>query len=745
MATTKIIPDAYTEYEDGHIGAVAASLANIEAKIGGAEGGIPNKLYVLSGPDAKANAKKIFIGGPLLRAIEEAFDAGSSTIYAWRVGPCSRAEYHLNNDGGGTGIRLVAKEYGECGNDIQVTVDEQLNNVVPGYWYLNADDHQLVHLDENGDVLGTVDLSPHLATARGCCLQFTDPDDPAFMSVWVGGTDSSGHEVLRHFASDGTLIPGDSMDLSTFITTENITAMLFAMSGDGDVMIGLSTPTRMYMLDGIEATPAEPSSEIIYADDLGIASPDISGGCLGFQMDEGEPMPTGIMALDKTARTIYEIGPFGPGGGGPTSVLRTINLSGIDGSDQATGLSTNFWSGNTLLATPASPSGWRMIQFPSYLDNPNEGDINNAFSFGHAISGLSFTAEELQFHMVIDIWDNGEDDPEHHTFYGTGNQFLASIISGGQDLVDAEFGEEGHLDTFDDPANFWGGSDGLYPSNGDYLHALDLSQNKPEISWVHCVGATGEDMWNAILIHCDEMLEVHLSERFAVLECPMFSSSYEEGSAEYLGDLQTYVDDIVQRMQLVGNRNGVVFAGGAQFMDSDGKKYIAGSITPACAGVMASLEVQQSLINKQVPNILKLVPEFSPGHVQQLIQARVNCVRLKPGRGFIIAHSLTAAPSGSDYSRVNDLRAVYYGGKAAREAAQPLVGEENDEEGNGLRLLESFMSRPLDVMEDHGQIDDYEIEAVSSENDRLLGDVYVDLGIQPLRAMEKIYTKVFLK
>jgi len=155
--------------------------------------------------------------------------------------------------------------------------------------------------------------------------------------------------------------------------------------------------------------------------------------------------------------------------------------------------------------------------------------------------------------------------------------------------------------------------------------------------------------------------------------------------------------------------------------------------------------VQQSLINKQVPNILKLVPEFSPGHVQQLIQARVNCVRLKPGRGFIIAHSLTAASPGSDYSRVNDLRAVYYGGKAAREAAQPLVGEENDEEGNGLRLLESFMSRPLDVMEDHGQIDDYEIEAVSSDNDRLLGDVYVDLGIQPLRAMEKIYTKVFLK
>ena len=30
----KIIPDAYTEYDDGRIGAVAARLANVEAKIG---------------------------------------------------------------------------------------------------------------------------------------------------------------------------------------------------------------------------------------------------------------------------------------------------------------------------------------------------------------------------------------------------------------------------------------------------------------------------------------------------------------------------------------------------------------------------------------------------------------------------------------------------------------------------------------------------------------------------------------
>jgi len=48
-------------------------------------------------------------------------------------------------------------------------------------------------------------------------------------------------------------------------------------------------------------------------------------------------------------------------------------------------------------------------------------------------------------------------------------------------------------------------------------------------------------------------------------------------------------------------------------------------------------------------------------------------------------------------------------------------------------------------MRDGGQIDAFELSAVSTAQDRLLGDVYVSLGIQPRRAMEMIYTTVYLK
>jgi len=68
MTVRKIIPDSYTEYEDGHIGVIPASLANVEAKIGPADDGQPNKVFTLSGPDAKKQANKVF-GRAVGRAI----------------------------------------------------------------------------------------------------------------------------------------------------------------------------------------------------------------------------------------------------------------------------------------------------------------------------------------------------------------------------------------------------------------------------------------------------------------------------------------------------------------------------------------------------------------------------------------------------------------------------------------------------------------------------------------------------
>ncbi len=255
MATTRIIPDACTEYEDGHIGAVAPSLANVEAKIGAAMGGLANRLYVFSGPDAKAQAKLVFRGGPLLKAIEEAFDAGSSTIYAWRVGQTAKASLDLNRKEGGAGIHLVAREGGAYWNRVNVTVDREIAEVIPNTWYLNAAANTLVLLDDEGQLVRSVDLSAHFVVARGCCIEFgSEMEQGDLPSVWIGGTDSDGHEVLRHFDADGTLIPEHSMDLSAFITTEQITALPFIMTNpDQGPLVFVSTPTKLYALQEIDS------------------------------------------------------------------------------------------------------------------------------------------------------------------------------------------------------------------------------------------------------------------------------------------------------------------------------------------------------------------------------------------------------------------------------------------------------------------------------------------------------------
>ena len=57
--TQQIVPDAYTTYTDGHLGVVAPNLANVEAKIGPAQGGVPGKVYTLGGASARQQARTI--------------------------------------------------------------------------------------------------------------------------------------------------------------------------------------------------------------------------------------------------------------------------------------------------------------------------------------------------------------------------------------------------------------------------------------------------------------------------------------------------------------------------------------------------------------------------------------------------------------------------------------------------------------------------------------------------------------
>ena len=763
MTKRRIIPDTYTEYEDGHLGLVAPSLANVEAKIGAADGGAPNKVYTLAGPDARNQARVIFKGGPLLHAIEEALDAGSTRIHAVRIGTSTRAYINLEGMDGSDALRIKG-DYGDSGNNHHVHVHQDFQDVTLGYAAVFiGHPGRVVFYDEALESIRFVPLSEDIAVPVGIGVHILPAAISGGADFWVLGYKAGEDKtpMLWHYDENDELLPDETLDLSELIP-------------EGDVISGIVNPgmpgkeilitTDKHMLAISADEPGAPVLDFEWDyEALGIEGPDITSGAIGGETSPEAPEDDpwgGIFVLDRASNKVFLLAENDEL---PMAMVSELDLSTWIGGDSPEGLALGEGPGDLLVAVRNQgnyPNG-RLLQLTVDWNAEPEPLVLDVIEheIDPDVMGLGEFVVDAQLTTTVTIQDRNMSPFLSRSYEGSGSLLTAtpavadSINESG--VYEAELLTDPAVllmptsdpEELPDPNTylpFYGGTDPVALTNGDYLAGLDATVSKVDTSWIHAVGATSDALWTAILLHCAEMFEQHQSERFAILETPTFTTEADEGSAEYLAALQDHVDAIVEMTGKVGDRNSVIFAGSAQFMASDGTTYHR-SIAAACGGTMAGLEVQKSLINKPVRNVLKLIPEFSVGHIQSLIQARVNCIRFKPGRGFIIAHSLTAAAEGSDYSRVNDLRAVYYGSKAAREAAQPYVGEENDSVGEGLRRLESAMSRPLEVMRDGDQIDDFDLTAVSTANDRLLGDVYVSLGIQPRRAMEMIYTTVYLK
>jgi hypothetical protein len=327
---------------------------------------------------------------------------------------------------------------------VNVTVEQQIGEIIANTWYLNAAGNALVRLDENGQQVQSVDLSAHFTAARGCAVQTgDDPNDENFMSIWVAGANSDGHEVLRHFSADGNLIAADNMDLSLIITAEQIKAIPFVMvSDENGAMIFVSTPTQLYVFDQIAAQPAEASQTIDYAT-LGMVSPAISGGCISFIVDEGGPQqPDGCTCSIRPAQDLQDR----PLRTGRRAILhyahhrprRTHQLGSVDRSD-AQHPERQFPD-----VLRDEDSAWRIIRFSSNHDAPNDSDVAETFNLGHPIQDVAFTIEEMLFETVVTLWDGNADDPQEYVFQAQSNQALAGLFNSGQSLVEAQFVARGN-------------------------------------------------------------------------------------------------------------------------------------------------------------------------------------------------------------------------------------------------------------------------------------------------------------
>ena len=329
---------------------------------------------------------------------------------------------------------------------------------------------------------------------------------------------------------------------------------------------------------------------------------------------------------------------------------------------------------------------------------------------------------------------------ETDAFTGDTNDALVRAINSGQSLVAATKLADDLPDAVE-AQNLSDGTDGSVLTNGDYIDAIEFSEQFSDVSWVHFIGADTPDLWTAIVTSCQNMIDNILGERFALLDLPRFEPADIDNITPQ--EIQDYVDDCIALKQDFANRNAVFFIGEAKFLDRDGDEYL-NRVGSACSGKMSSASLQKSLLGESPVNIISLVPEFSRGQQVQLIQANINYLRTQAGIGKIIALSNNAPPTGETYNRIEKLRAVYSAGKQARIAAFPHLGRPNDEGGEGLKLLEEDIKRPLELMRQKGEIDSYELSVTSTEEMRTLGEAQVTLSVNSMKAFEIILTKVYL-
>nr|MBC8278407.1 hypothetical protein [FCB group bacterium] len=99
---------------------------NIEFIAGTAQGGQLLTRYSISD---KATAITLFKGGELLDAVIERLDAGSSMIYAVRIGPAVKASLTLQDDSSNDVLVLEALEPGAWWNDVAVEISSAAGDV----------------------------------------------------------------------------------------------------------------------------------------------------------------------------------------------------------------------------------------------------------------------------------------------------------------------------------------------------------------------------------------------------------------------------------------------------------------------------------------------------------------------------------------------------------------------------------------------------------------------------------------
>ena len=371
------------------------------------------------------------------------------------------------------------------------------------------------------------------------------------------------------------------------------------------------------------------------------------------------------------------------------------------------------------------------------------GATGTAFTLDGAFEGVWWDGVEVSVtedaaNRTVEILDPDTDNV--HSFTSTSNALLVEAINAGQSIVKATAGAGGLVAALA-ATPLAGGDDGSTLANGDVTAGITASEDFTDVNWVHFVGASSLTLWTAILTSCNTMVTSNLGERFAILDVPRMVVA--DPLNPTASETSTYISTIQALVATVADQNAVIPVGEAQFLSQAGTTYW-NRVSSMVSGQIAANKIQESLLAKRPANASRLCPSWNAGQQTTLIAEHLIHLRNEPGLGLIIALSENRCPEGSAYNRVEKVRSVYAFGKAARLAALPHLGKPNDAAGEGLLLLETDIRQVGSLMVQRGEIDSFELELISTDEMRALGEATVRASVNSMKAFEIILEKVYL-
>lgn len=155
-------------------------------------------------------------------------------------------------------------------------------------------------------------------------------------------------------------------------------------------------------------------------------------------------------------------------------------------------------------------------------------------------------------------------------------------------------------------------------------------------------------------------------------------------------------------------------------------------------GFVSQLAVQSAPTNKTMPTAAGLRFEYSAPQLNRLTKARYVTYKIKPDNTVGIVDAMTAAHTGSDYTRVSTARIVKETLNQVREVADPYIGETNDIETRN--ALAAALDKRLNKMVEARALLGFSFQIVATEEMELIGEASIELSLRAPNELRSLTT-----